>query len=164
MWNVERIEKYLHKLSESKGDTFDIPVKINGRLKTTLGRVHHTYKDGIYTAVLMDFAKNFLAEGTDEDIETVIRHEWSHYYLMKVTKEKHGHNDVFNSLCAEMGGNTGPKIKLQVRPKQKYDLICDGCGHVSSYSRKCRTMDAAQAGYCTCRTCNGKSFTIMQNW
>ena len=46
MWTVEDIKARCEELSSMVGDTFDCPVRINGRLTRTLGRVDSIKRNG----------------------------------------------------------------------------------------------------------------------
>lgn len=165
-WNLEMIKAELDRLSEIKGDTFSIPVSLNGRLTSTLGRVMGTKNTltNVCTVEKMEFSKKLLEHGTDEDIERVIKHEWCHYYLMKTTQENHGHNAKFNALAIEMGGNPGTSTVIEGYRdvKSKYETFCTYCGKkTGSYSRAGKVVKEThlyKSGCC------GSPLKIEQNW
>ena len=152
---LKDIKKRLNELSASRNDTFSIPVTINGRLTRTLGRVMHMSKDGVTYPTRMEFSRDMLETVVQADIESVIAHEWAHYYITKTTGKNHGHDADFKALCAEIGcfGTTSIKVERTVERKAKYMLYCKECGQlVAEYSRKCKTIDYYEL--CTSKCCN----------
>ena len=152
---LKDIKKRLNELSASRNDTFSIPVSINGRLTRTLGRVMHASIDGVTYPTSMEFSRNMLETVVERDIESVIAHEWAHYYITKMTGKNHGHDADFKALCAEIGccGTTSVKVERTVERKSKYMLYCKECGQlVAEYSRKCKTVDTYELY--TSKCCN----------
>jgi NHS family xanthosine MFS transporter len=103
MYDINKIEARCKELSAAVGDTFDIPVQLNGRLTRTLGRVHQEKKGEKWHSVKMEISKALLATATDESVRSVIDHEWAHYYVTKLTGESHGHDAEFKKVCAMIG-------------------------------------------------------------
>lgn len=153
---LKDIKNRLNELSASRNDTFSIPVTVNGRLTRTLGRVMHASRNGVTYPTSMEFSRNMLETVVEADIESVIAHEWAHYYITKITGENHGHDAHFKALCAEIGcfGTTTTKVERTVEAKKsKYMLYCKECGQlVAEYSRKCKTVD--HYDLCTSLCCN----------
>lgn len=165
-WTLLKVKKELQEISDKYDDTFSIPVSINGRLTKTLGRVmHKRVLDDIFPES-MEISKQLLETTTDADIIGVIKHEWAHYYITKITKENHGHDVMFKALCAEIGthGTTSIKVETIVAIESKYELICPCCGKtVARYTRKCKTTEASKVGLVTSKCCNAK-VGLRQNW
>lgn len=152
---LKDIKNRLNELSASRNDTFSIPVSINGRLTRTLGRVMYASRDGVTYPTRMEFSRNMLETVVERDIESVIAHEWAHYYITKMTGKSHGHDADFKALCAEIGccGTTSIKVERTVERKSKYILYCKECGQlVAEYSRKCKTVDTYELY--TSKCCN----------
>lgn len=116
---LKDIKNRLNELSASRNDTFSIPVTVNGRLTRTLGRVMHASRNGVTYPTSMEFSRNMLETVVEADIESVIAHEWAHYYITKITGENHGHDAHFKALCAEIGcfGTTAVKVERTVERK-----------------------------------------------
>ena len=152
---LKDIKNRLNELSASRNDTFSIPVSINGRLTRTLGRVMHMSKAGVTYPTNMEFSRQMLETVTEADIESVIAHEWAHYYITKVTGKDHAHDAVFKALCAEIGchGESAIKVERTVVFKSKYVLYCKECGQVvAEYNRKCKTV--TEYSQYTSKCCN----------
>ncbi len=168
MFNLEMVKAELDKLSESVGDTFDIPVSINGRLTRTLGRVIQHVNDGFCLSERMEFSRQFLETSTDASIKNVIAHEWAHYYATKITGEHHGHDAYFKKVCA-MIGCTADKTETHVdrivseEKLSKYVIYCPTCGEaIGFYSRMCPTLK--HLDQCSCKRCGGSDLFYKQNW
>jgi len=165
-WTIVRIKKELQKISDKYDDTFSIEVGINGRLTRTLGRVEHKRVSEDIFPVKLEISKQLLETSTDDDIIGVIKHEWAHYYITKITKKNHNHDSSFKALCAEIGthGTTSIRVERTVEIESKYELICPNCGKVvARYTRKCKTTEASKVGLVTSKCCNAK-VTLKQNW
>ncbi len=170
MWNITDIKNELNRLSESVGDTFDIPVSINGRLTRTLGRVTQEVNrsTGYCRPLRMEFSRQFLETSTNESIKSVIGHEWSHYYTAKTTGENHGHDAVFKANCARVGcteDKTTTKVDRTVSEESlhKYTVHCPTCNDtIGFYDRMCNTLK--HLDQCTCTRCGGGNLTYTQNW
>ena len=168
MFTLEMIKAELNRLSDSVGDTFNIPVSINSRLTRTLGRVMQYKSNGKCWSDRMEFSKQFLETSTDERVKSVIAHEWAHYYATKSTGEPHGHDAYFKQICA-MIGCTNDKMVTSVERTvseeslSKYVVYCPTCGEpIGSFSRMCATLKHLDE--CTCKRCGGGNLYYKQNW
>ena len=167
-YSLERIKKELNRLSAMVGDEFDIPVSINGRLTKTLGRVFEESMNDVWFPIKMEFSRQFLETSADECIESVIAHEWSHYYTTKRTGESHGHDNTFKATCAMVGcTNDGMKTKVErtVGEKElfKYVVYCPTCEEsIGQFTRMCNTLKNIK--HCTCKRCGGGDLYYVQNW
>ncbi len=168
MFTMEDIKKELNRLSAIVGDTFDIPVTINGRLTRTLGRVHSECHNGVWFPVRMEFSKQFLESSTEECILSVIQHEWAHYFVTKDTGESHGHDATFKAMCARVGcANDKTKTKVERTVSEsslyKYQVYCPTCdAFIGGYNRMCRTLK--EIHHCECKRCGNGGLTYVQNW
>ena len=168
MLTVKDIEKICQEFSDMVGDTFDLPVSINGRLTRTLGRVCtlRNRETGYVTLQRMEISRQLLETATEESIRDVIGHEWAHYYVAKTTHESHGHDYEFKQACALIGcTNDTPvtQVERTVEMRSKYEIYCNVCNEtVGHFSRWCKTLDIID--YCTCNTCKQNKLKIIQNW
>jgi predicted SprT family Zn-dependent metalloprotease len=168
MWTVEKLTAECQKLSDKFNDKFDIPVTINGRLTTTLGRCRamRVNSEDILPCEIQ-FSKRFLENSSDVDIIGVIQHEWAHYYATKSTKAPHGHDSYFKEICAKIGCQNDQRQFKGIAPdseqKFKYEVYCGDCGKlVATYDRMCPTLKNIRS--CRCGLCNGKALYYKQNW
>lgn len=168
MYTVEDIKNELNKISESVGDTFNIPIKINSRLTSTLGRVVLLGTKRRCTVDRMEFSAKFLETATEETIKSVITHEWVHYYVAKTTGEAHGHDSYFKEMCAKIGCDNDKSFTTVERTVEgqspyKYSVYCPTCGKVIGYySRMCSTL--RDLPNCTCGRCGKGGLYYTQNW
>lgn len=170
MFTLEEIKAELNRLSEMVGDTFDIPVMINGRLTRTLGRVVMTINrgTGYCKNERMEFSKQMLETSTRESIISVIQHEWCHYMVTKETHQDHGHDRIFKAMCARIGcdnDKTTTKVERTVAANKlyKYTIWCDTCKQdIGGYSRMNKTLQNIQL--CTCKKCGTNKLSYTQNW
>lgn len=72
MWTIQEIKSYMQELADSIDLVYNTPVKINGRLTKTLGRViaESTAFDS-YKPEVIEFSKRFLETSTDESVRQV---------------------------------------------------------------------------------------------
>ena len=168
MFTLEMIKDELNKLSNSVGDTFNIPVSINSRLTRTLGRVMQ-YKQGKKCwSDRMEFSKQFLETSTDECVKSVIEHEWAHYYTVKRTGESHGHDAEFKATCRMIGcTNDGTKTHVDRTVAEeflhKYTVYCPHCDKaIGFYDRMCPTLKRIKD--CVCTECGCDDLFYTQNW
>lgn len=168
MWTVEKLTTECQNLSDKFNDKFDIPVTINSRLTTTLGRCRSRRDMADQWAPFeIQFSKQFLENSSDSDIISVIKHEWAHYYAVKSTKEKHGHDSYFKNICAKIGCQNDQRqfkgITSNEEKKFKYEVWCGDCGKlIATYNRMCPTLKNIRA--CHCGLCDGKALYYKQNW
>lgn len=137
---------------------FDTPCSINNRLSSTLGRVK--FKSDTLEPIAVEFSKNIFSH-TDEEIEQIVLHEMAHWLVLKITKERHGHDEVFKRYCHLIGCTNDGAIDKEYtnRPGEfKYDMICENCGYIGGRSRVLKKIHLY-----SCATCGG-SLRLKQNW
>ena len=166
MWTVKDIENECKRISAKVGDNFDLPIRVNGRLTRTLGRVTSRRLNDVWYPEVMEISKQLLETATEESIKSVIAHEWCHYYVTKDTGEDHGHDRVFKAMCARIGcDNDGTKTKVErtVEVHSKYEVFCGTCNEViANYARMSKNLQ--RLNECTCKRCNTSNLKLIQNW
>ena len=141
-YTIDRITNEFHKACASQKVLCDTPIKLNGRLSTTLGQVKwHNNGKGGGTPTAVEFSKKFVETSTDEDVRQVILHEASHYIVMKERPcEDHGHDEVFRATCARIGCRKD-RSTSSVEMTNKYNLYCACCGKkVFGSDRMCKRI------------------------
>lgn len=162
--NLNDIIKECQRLSNMMGDTFDCPVKINGRLTRTLGRV--CYNEDSYE--VLEISKQLLETSSENSIKSIIAHEWCHYYTFKITGERHGHDDFFKQICAQVGCTAnGTKTSVERIVSEdsiyRYRVYCEHCDEfIADYSRMNKTLRNLDT--CTCARCGHGNLIYIQNW
>lgn len=167
MYTVKQITNKYEQLATSLGVKFNTPVKINGRLTRTLGRVISDVRDGSLFPSCIEISRQLLETATKESIDEVLIHEFCHWYLAETTHENHGHDATFKALCQKLGGgngNTSTHVDRVVDNSKiyKYQCFCAGCGkEVAHYSRINATIKNPNSYFTSC--CK-REFKIIQNW
>lgn len=165
MWTIDRVIDELNKLAAADGlGHIDIPVIVNARLTSTLGKVKYiSIGHETYIAKSIEFSKNLLETGTDNDIINVIKHEYVHYFLVETTNVNHGHDHIFKDKCKAIGcEHTKTHNSLENEGKFKYEVWCDNCGLVATYSRMGKRLK--NLDYCVCGRCHQSGLKMIQNW
>lgn len=144
--------------------TINIPVKINGRLKTTLGRVKYEYFVKA-APIKIEFSKLFLETATEKQIMQTIIHEFCYYYLMVTTGEPYGHDKVFKDLCLFLGcyENTTRSQEYTIpQTSFKYLIYCPTCGNITASRQRACTLTKHPEFYKT-KCCNSIPI-VKQQW
>lgn len=168
-YTIEKVRKEFHSVCASAGITITQPIEINNRLTATLGRVISTGKQGSYEVKRIEFSGELLRTATDKSIHDVICHEAAHAIVIARTHTKHGHDNYFKSVCAEIG-TSADKIHTTVERTvsdaeiYKYQIFCPTCDTIlpGGYKRMCKTIQ--YINMCTCNTCGKGNLKVIQNW
>lgn len=113
MTNKE-LSDFCNEISSIYGYKLDIPVKLNGRLKRTLGRVLFKRYDKKCVPIRIEFSKNLIERGSFEDIKEVVLHELSHYFLMLDTGENHKHDKLWKRYAKKLGCKDRASININL--------------------------------------------------
>lgn len=153
-WDIERLTDKCGEIAASQGYRFDTPVKVNGRLTRTLGRVISTGTvNGGFIPLRVEFSKELLETATDESIAGVISHEMAHWLVLTETHEDHGHDDVFKAMCGRIGCNddkASMKVDhvVDVKETYKYAVYCPNCGVIGRYKIRGKVIKNIDRHYC----------------
>lgn len=159
-WTIQEIESYLRELAESIDLVYDTPVKINGRLTKTLGRViSEPAAFDSYKPQVIEFSRQFLETSTDESVRQVIKHEFSHWAVLVETGEVHGHDAIFKAMCRRIGCQADrPQTKVERTVSDdklfKYIVKCEDCGNEVHYNRAGKVVKQPWAY--SCGRCGGE--------
>lgn len=160
----EEVKKMCVDIAAAQHVDITCPIKLNGRLKTTLGRVTYEYaKDspGKLQVKAIEFSKQHVEVSDTSDVIDTIIHEMTHYILFTKTGEKHGHDAAFKKLNKELGGD-GERCASIPRIKPKYTLYCKTCGQpVGEYYRAGRTIK--NANFLLTKCCHA-GIEVVQNY
>ena len=167
MYTVQQITNKYTELATSLGVTFNVPVKINGRLTRTLGKVISDVQDHRLFPRCIEISRQLLETATKESIDEVLIHEFCHWYLAETTHEDHGHDATFKALGQRLGGGSGKTTTYVDRVVDnskifKYQCFCAGCGkEVAHYSRA--SFAVGHPDLCSTSCCN-RELKVIQNW
>ena len=167
MWTIQEIREYLSELAAQVDLVYDTPIKINGRLTKTLGRViaepamFDTYKPQV-----IEFSRQLLETSTDESVRQVISHEFCHWAVLVETGQPHGHDAVFKAMCHRIGCDANrPQMKVEriVSDDQLYKYIvkCKDCDNEMHYNRAGKVVK--HPDWYGCGRCGGELY-VQQNW
>lgn len=165
-WTVEEIKSYMQELAASVGLEFYTPVKINGRLTKTLGRVIAIPYFNHYGPECVEFSKQFLETSTDESIKQVIQHEFCHWAVLVETGKVHHHDATFKAMCRKIGCSADQpvtKVERTVSDDKlfKYIVRCKDCGNELHYNRAGKVVK--HPDWYGCGKCSG-DLEVVQNW
>lgn len=173
MWTEEELTNRCSEVCAIVGVKLTVPVKINSRLSSTLGRVKYEwvnpYKETVRPTII-EFSKSFLENGSEESIDSVIKHECAHYCVTIQTDKRQGHNKIFKDMCHRLGTNNDGchynslSEEEDTPNSKKYAVFCEHCGYLEGYSRMCKTLKAIDRGDCMCKRCGGRKIYYKQNW
>lgn len=168
MLTEEQITKRCEEICAAAGYTFNIPVAINGRLKSTLGRVKSIRRPtGRLEPVIMEFSRSFLSLAKEEEIDEIIKHECAHYLVAVETHEAHGHDEKFQEMCDRISCSANkPVTKIEYMQKDdyfKYIVYCEDCKKaVGWYHRMGKVLK--NLDQCYCKDCGNYHLKMIQNW
>ena len=165
-YDLNKIKLEMKEVCRKANVKFDIPVRLNGRLTRTLGRVHQECHNGIWEPISVEFSKQLLETASDKSIRDVILHETAHVIATIRTGESCGHNSYFKKVCAEIGTtNDGiaTEVERTVAKSSKYEIFCPTCHKtIGEYSRMCKTI--RYIDQCWCKNCGKGGLKVIQNW
>ena len=168
MFTEQDLTKMCKEICAGVGYDFTIPVKINKRLKTTLGRVSWIRVNGKVTSTLMEISYQLLETATEDSILAVVAHECAHYLVNEETHEDHKHDAVFKAMCARIGCTNDTAVCHELNraiPESKiykYFLVCDNCKSiVDKYHRAGKVVQHPE--WYACKKCGG-SLHVVQNF
>lgn len=165
-WTVEKIIDECTAIASSQGYCFDTPVRINGRLSRTLGRVISTGASGKTLApIRVEFSKELLETAADDSIIGVIKHEMAHWLVLAETHEDHGHDNVFKAMCRRIGCDSDKAVTkvnriVDVKETYRYAVYCPDCGVIGRYKIRCKVIKNINECYCT--RCGNKFLEVRE--
>ena len=181
-WNERDVQVIIEDIEERTGETLDLEIKVNGRLKRAIARCFTKVVKGKHIPTKLEFGKAILEVDNYEIFRQVTLHEIAHAIANKRHQDNCGHDWRFKEVCREIGcTNTGThcsveySLALQLafdkingttnKPKQqttKYHVVCKDCGHIHHYSRKCDAI--VNTGDYRCAKCHSSKLYVEQNW
>ena len=139
---IEMVREICHKIAKENGFRIYFPIKENGRLKTTLGRVSYVSKGSKNIFITsMEFSRQFLEYGEESAIMDVILHELAHAFVF-MKEGNHKHSDpIFKAMCLRLGtdnhtAESDVTYKVSEDKINKYTIRCAKCGQVVGYRQR----------------------------
>lgn len=170
-WTVETIRELCIEYCNKCGVNFASPIIINARITTTLGRCFSMRgSDNKWYPFKLEFSKTLLETATDDCIKSVIMHECAHYVATAITKESHGHDNVFKMYCAMIGTtndgshffNLERKANVDKNSIYRYTLYCKKCGDfLGGYQKQTKVTRNHQIYRSNC--CHSP-IAVLKNW
>ena len=182
-WNVNDVQVIIEEIEERTGESLDLEIKVNGRLKRAIARCFTKVVKGKHIPSKLEFGKAILEVNDYEIFKQVTLHEIAHAIANKRHQDNCGHDWRFKEVCREIGcTNTGThcsveyslalqlafdKINGTTTTKRqttttKYHVVCKDCGHIHHYSRKCDAI--VNTGDYRCAKCHSSKLKVEQNW
>lgn len=166
-WTIQEIEQYMNELATSVDLVFDTPIKINGRLTRTLGRVIAVPAAfGSYEPEKIEFSRQFLETSTDESAQQIIMHEFAHWAVLVETGQPHGHDAIFKAMCGKIGCQADrPQMHVERIVSDdkifKYTVKCKDCNNEMHYNRAGKVVKQSWAY--KCGNCGGE-LEVIKNF
>lgn len=138
-------------VKEIWGVDFNIPIKLNGRLKTTLGNTIITWVLGDKSKVTeINITKSLYTSLHDEHIvDDVLIHELCHWYCIENNLPSSDGDEYFENLLDELGCTSTREIR---RSGNMYLIVCNSCSKVvalkSSYNSVKKCIDKYRSKCC----------------
>ena len=166
MLTEKDLTEMCEKICATQGYNFAIPLKINKRLTTTLGRVRYEKRNNHIVCLDMEFSYNFLSNATFDQIEKVVKHECAHYLVFRETHERHAHDFAFKEMCKRIGCTNDKRIfdenieNINNVDDFKYLVYCDTCKKlVAKYHRAGKVVKMPHLYKCKC----GGNLIVKEN-
>lgn len=163
---LNQIVQECQKVAATEGVEIKVPIELNGRLKSCLGRVSYKWADKGCTKVVptkIEFSKNYVTNASDAQVIQTCIHEITHYIIGVKTGYRHGHDKMFKALNKKLGGD-GSRLATVDRAvmKPKYTVYCKTCGAiVDNYYRAGKVVKYPNLYHSNC--CNGE-LRVEQNY
>lgn len=127
-------------LQKNYGITLTIPVKINNRLRTTLGRYVYSSTG---TPIKIELAGSVITYGTKETIHNILKHECIHFAFHKLNKKMEDGDPCFEAELIKHNAPSTHSLKVG----KFYIFQCEKCSkksetnikNVKKYPQKYRT-------------------------
>lgn len=156
---LKEIEALVREVCAEQGFTLDIPVKMNGRLSRTLGRVKYSVNSLGVHATVMEFNTKYFSNPNVKPVNKrqTILHETAHYLAYKADGQAHAHDEEFRYWCLIIGcvatgeyiTDENGEIVENVKIEYKYDCRCSACNtHLRYYKRRPSRIDNKVSGCC----------------
>lgn len=161
---IEQIRSEIIRLGEGEGVEITCPIEMNGRLKTTLGRVCYKWDTDHAGKIIpskIEFSKMFIETASKEEIENTVAHEAAHAIISYKTGTKHGHDAMWKALHKKLGGD-GERCSSTPRVNAKYTVICSKCGKITDRYYRAGKVVKHPEWYKSC--CCGATLEVIQNY
>lgn len=135
-------------LMENFGMHFNIPIKINARLRTTGGRFRYRTNtiNNLSTPIDIEIAKFICENATIDKLLNILEHECVHYALFELGLPYADSDIYFIETCKRLNVCLSHNIA-----KENYSYVCPECGVVKESNRK-----IPKGYYTTCKHCGGR--------
>lgn len=166
MMTEKQIYNRCKEIFAADGKEFkNIEVRINGRLRATLGRCHYVSICGIVSPTKIEISRALLESEDEKEIDETIIHECAHALVAIDTLQKHGHDSYFKAKCQKLGiaGNRCASGNRADTPDQyKYVVSCAECGKITTCYYRAGNVVKYPQMYRS--KCCGAALKIAQNY
>lgn len=173
MFTINDFKKVVRELDSLTGmNGASLPVKKTRSQRTLASFVSNVTRNGYGEVVRVvpnrfEVSNLILSLDDEQTFREIIKHEYAHYLANIINQDNCRHDKRFKEQCRRIGAiATEPtygndSIERASQKVAKHRLICNECGHVHTFSRMCKTIEAAVQGQATC-SCGSRSFTYKQ--
>lgn len=164
---LEILRGYITEFEGITNMKFEGELRINNRLRTTLGRCWATckHKDGkeTYVPTKIEISGKAIESVTEKELKEILAHEFAHYYTYK-NSGKHDHENImFIEICKRLHTDPAPEIEVHIEEKYKYEVFCSCCGE-SMIRLSSAKSDIIKNSHLYRSTCCKKPLKIVQNY
>jgi len=139
-------------LKENYDLKLEVPIVLNGRLKSKFGRfIHAPHNSKNRISYSIEISKNYIEYQTWENVISTLKHELIHYALYELGKPYRDGEKIFESELAKHGSHSTGTLEF----KGEMNIYkCKGCG--LEY-RRVRKYPNNAKGY-TCGDCGSEIY------
>lgn len=149
----EGLKKECKKMCAARALTFDMPVKIDGRLSVTVAK----FKDGE-----LHISRKLTDYGSEETLTAVLLHQCA-FYCSLLEKDGPKGKDMVAALCATPEYAKYVDGVVPDSPKVwKFNVRCPQCGRYQGETK--RTKLVINAKEYICGGCGHKGLEVIENW
>ena len=148
---VYQLKTYANKwLKETYGFELEIPLSINGRLRSTYGRFkYRQWANGMQKPLSVEMNKTFVENNDSLVVLDVLKHELVHYAMFKLNKPFSDGHPIFERELSRLSVINQRNINRQYDIKSKKHFYkCMDCNE--EYQTKTALRNGHQNYRCSC--------------
>lgn len=150
-YNVNQLTQYADKfLKDNYNLQMNVPLKLNGRMRTTCGWFKHTEEESLE----VELNKFFVENNEPNIVLDVLRHELVHYALFEQGKPNADGHPVFEGELKRLGivsQSTIDKYTITSKPRKEIIYKCESCGY--EFHRMRALPHGGRYSRCSCGGC-----------
>ena len=156
-WNVNDVYEIIETVEEMLGESLDLEVKVNGRLKKALARCFTRVIRGKHIPTKLEFGKAILEVDDYEIFKQITLHEVAHAIANKRYQDNCNHDSRFKKVCHEIGCyNTGAycSVEYSLAIQQAFERVNSAKATTKATTTKRQTTKDGLTKYSViCKEC-----------